>query len=189
MTGTLVVIDMQKVFGEPGSDWKTPRFEEITAPIKRLIDAYGDAVVFTRFVGPAKPTGAWVPYYQDWPFALQPRDAELWDITPELAGAAAAQQAKGIGPVTATTFSKWGPELAELAGERMVLVGVSTDCCVISTALAAADAGVEVLVVSDATAGVDDTTQEQALAVMALYGPLIRVVTADEAIAARGSVS
>lgn len=184
--GTLVVIDMQKVFGTPGGEWKTPRFEEILAPIGRLIEAYGSDVVFTRFVSPAQPQGAWVPYYEDWPFALQPPDADLWDITPELAPAAAAQQALGKGPVTATTFSKWGPELAALAGERMVLVGVSTDCCVISTALAAADAGVEVLVVSDATAGVDDTTQAQALAVMALYGPLIRVVTADEAIAARG---
>ena len=186
MTGVLVVIDMQKVFGTPGGEWKTPRFEQIVAPIARLIAAYGEDVVFTRFVAPDEPSGAWVPYYRDWPFALQPPDAELWDITPELADAADAQQAMGVGPVTATTFSKWGPQLAGLVGERMVLVGVSTDCCVISTALAAADAGVEVLVVSDATTGVDDDTHAQALAVMGLYGPLIRVVTTDEAIAERG---
>ena len=44
------------------------------------------------------------------------------------------------------------------AGERLVLVGVSTDCCVLSTALAAADEGVSVRVVADACAGVDDDT-------------------------------
>ena len=40
--------------------------------------------------------------------------------------------------VTTTTFSKWTPELAALvpAGARLVLCGVSTDCCVLTTALA-----------------------------------------------------
>ncbi len=65
----------------------------------------------------------------------------------------------------------------------MVLAGVSTDCCVLSTALAAADAGVRVRVVADACAGVSDADHERALAVMALYGPLIEIVTSDEILA------
>lgn len=84
----------------------------------------------------------------------------------------------------APTFGKWTPELATRVGPegRLVLAGVSTDCCVLSTALAAADAGVETLVVSDACAGVDDDSHARALDVMALYGSLIRVVTVDQLI-------
>jgi nicotinamidase-related amidase len=61
----------------------------------------------------------------------------------------------------------------------MILVGVSTDCCVISTALAAADAGVRVRVVEDACAGVSDADHDRALAAMALYAPLIEITTAE----------
>ena len=52
--GTLAVIDMQRVFGEPGSPWLAPRFAEIVEPVRRLVVAFGPNVVFTRFVAPAR---------------------------------------------------------------------------------------------------------------------------------------
>ena len=167
----LSVIDMQRVFGEPRSPWLAPRFAEIVDPVRRLAEALAPRVVFTRFVAPAVPHGAWRQYYEQWPFALQPPDAPIY----ELAGPFAAM----AGPtLDATTFSKWGPELAARAGGGpLVLAGVSTDCCVLSTALAAADAGARVRVVSDACAGVDDESHAAALHVMSLYGPLVEVVT------------
>jgi nicotinamidase-related amidase len=167
----LVVIDMQRVFGEPGSPWLAPRFAEIVDPVRRLADAFGPRVVFTRFVAPAVPRGAWRQYYEQWPFALQPPDAPLYELAEPFAAMA--------GPtVDATTFGKWGPELAARAGGGpLVLAGVSTDCCVLSTALAAADAGATVRVVADACAGVDDESHANALHIMSLYGPLVEVVT------------
>ena len=60
----------------------------------------------------------------------------------------------------------------------MVLAGVSTDCCVLSTAAAAADAGVAVQVVADACAGVDEASHRKTLDVLALYAPLIEIVRA-----------
>jgi nicotinamidase-related amidase len=167
----LVVIDMQRVFGEPGSPWLAPRFAEIVDPVRRLADAFSPRVVFTRFVAPAAPHGAWRQYYEQWPFALQPPDAAIYELAEPFAAMA--------GPtVDATTFGKWGPELAARAGGGpLVLAGVSTDCCVLSTALAAADAGVTVRVVADACAGVDDESHAQALHIMSLYGPLVEVVT------------
>ena len=172
----LAVIDMQNVFGEPGSPWLTPRFAEVVEPVRRLAQAYGDATVFTRFVAPATPEGSWVPYYAEWPFALQPSDAPLWDVVAPLADAAARAEHAGQ-VVSATTFSKWD-RLRPIVGPagRLVLCGVSTDCCVISTALAAADDGIEVVVVADACAGVDDDSHAKALHVMGLYAPLVRVV-------------
>ena len=62
----------------------------------------------------------------------------------------------------------------------IVLTGVSTDCCVLSTALAAADAGVAVRVVADACAGASEADHQRALDAMALYAPLITLTTVAE---------
>jgi nicotinamidase-related amidase len=166
----LAVIDMQRVFGEAGSPWLAPRFAATIEPIQALVAAFGVRVTFTRFIAPAVPDGAWRSYYEQWPFALQPPDARIYELVDDFAPART---------LDATTFGKWGPELAgQIGARRLVLAGVSTDCCVLSTALAAADAGVRVQVVADACAGVTDESHEQALAVMALYGPLIEIIHA-----------
>ncbi|MGD1221660.1 cysteine hydrolase family protein [Streptomyces krungchingensis] len=177
--GLLAVIDMQRVFAEPGSPWATPRFDEAADGVRRLLPAFGDRVVLTRFVAPEEPAGAWRAYYEQWPFALQPPGSPLWDLVDGLTAGAGRR-------MDATTFGKWTPELAGHLGTGgpLVLAGVSTDCCVLSTALTAADAGVEVLVVADACAGADDTAHARALQVMDLYRPLIRVVTVAEVLAA-----
>ncbi|MER6155420.1 isochorismatase family protein [Streptomyces sp. NPDC001868] len=175
--GLLAVIDMQRVFAEPDSPWAAPRFDEAAAGVRRLLPAFAGRTVFTRFVAPEHPQGAWRAYYDRWPFALRPPDAALWRLVDEL-----ADEAGTVGLVDAPTFGKWGPELAARLGPdgRLVLAGVSTDCCVLSTALAAADAGVEVLVAADACAGADDESHAKALHVLDLYRPLVRVVTVDE---------
>ena len=175
MTGHLVVIDLQRVFADPASDWFTPRFAEILEPVDRLVAAYPSEVTFTRFVAPAKPAGAWREYYRQWPFALQPADAPLYALVDRFAGQPT---------LDAPTFGKWGPGLAARAGTELVVVGVTTDCCVISTVLAAADAGVLVRVVTDACAGSTDENHQQALAIMGLYAPLVELTTVEELMAA-----
>jgi nicotinamidase-related amidase len=165
----LAVIDMQRVFAEPDSPWLAARFGEVVEPVKRLVAAFGDQVTFTRFVAPKAPAGAWRDYYEQWPFALQPPDARIYELVDDFAPART---------LDATTFGKWGPELAGDVGDGgLVVAGVSTDCCVLSTVLAAADAGVPVQVVADACAGVNDDTHRQALDIMRLYAPLVEVVT------------
>jgi nicotinamidase-related amidase len=178
MTGQwLAVIDMQRVFADPSSAWFTPRFGEIVTPIGRLVDALRPRVTFTRFVAPEVPTRAWRDYYRDWPFALVPSDNEIYQLVDEL-------RHEGGSTVDSTTFGKWTPELAErAAGHTLVLAGVATDCCVLSTALAAADTGVRVRVVADACAGVDDAAHDRALEVIRGYRPLIEVVTMDAVLA------
>jgi nicotinamidase-related amidase len=165
------------VFGDPGSPWLAPRFAEIVDPVRRLAGAFGSRTVFTRFVAPREPHGAWRRYYDQWPFALQPPDALIYQLAEPFAAMAA-------GTLDATTFSKWGPELAARSGGGLVLAGVSTDCCVLSTALAAADDGIAVRVVADACAGVDDESHAKALHVMGLYSPLVEVVTLADVLAA-----
>ena len=168
---------MQRVFGDPGSPWAAPRFGEITGPVRELAGAFAPRVSFTRFIAPARPEGAWQEYYRQWPFALQPPDAELWQLAVGLADGLPGGQDGDT--VDAPTFSKWGDELAARTGPggHLVLCGVSTDCCVLSTALAAADAGVEVQVVAEACAGLTDDSHREALDIMQLYAPLIEVVS------------
>lgn len=175
----LVAIDMQAIF-EPPSPWGSPGYAEASAGIQRLLPAFGDDVIFTRFVAPETPTGAWVPYYREWPFALVPDDDPLYALTPPFDAAARRIE-------TRPTFGKWDAAFADAmdGSTEMVLTGVSTDCCVISTALAAADAGVHVRVVADACAGLSPADHRRALDAMALYTPLIEITTVDEVLASR----
>ena len=174
--GLLAVIDMQRVFAEPASPWAAPRFAEAAAGVRRLLPAFAGRAVFTRFVAPERPEGAWRAYYDQWPFALQPPDAPLWQLVGRTRstrhGTGRRPDLRQMGPGAGRP--SWDPD------GRLVLAGVSTDCCVLSTALAAADAGVEVLVVADACAGADDESHAKALHVLDLYRPLVRVVTVDE---------
>ncbi|MBW4040921.1 MAG: cysteine hydrolase [Acidobacteria bacterium] len=183
MTGThLVVVDMQRVFADADSAWATPGYAAASAGVRRLLPAFAERTVFTRFVAPAEPVGAWIPYYREWPGQLRPEGDPLWDLTAELA--------VGDAPVvSAPTFGKWGPELAAATAgsERLVLTGVSTDCCVLSTALAAADAGRFVVVPEDACAGLTDADHRRALDAMALYGPLITISSVDAVLAMMGA--
>jgi nicotinamidase-related amidase len=180
-TGHLAVIDMQRVFADPASPWAAPRYADAAAGVRSLLPAFADRATFTRFVAPAKPAGAWRDYYAQWPFALQPPDAALWRLTDEFTDLADTV-------VDAPAFGKWTPQLAARLGpaDRLVLAGVSTECCVLSTALAAADAGREVLVVADACAGADDDSHVKALQIMEMYRPLIQVTGVDAVLAETG---
>lgn len=177
----LVLVDLQRIFGDPASEWFTPRFDEAAAGAVRLREIFPGRTALTRFVPPAEPEGAWQEYYRQWPFALDPRNAALYDLVPELPPADAVL-------IERPTFGKWDAASRAALGDTrdIVLAGVSTDCCVLSTALAAADDGVRVRVVADACAGLTDVDHRRALAVMSLYAPLIEITTLDAVLAERG---
>jgi nicotinamidase-related amidase len=182
MTPWLTVIDMQRVFAERDSDWFAPRFDELIAPIRKLLPSFGDHVVYTRFVAPAEPVGSWRAYYDQWPAELVEPSDHRYDIVDEL------MPGPGATVLTATTFGKWNPDLAATIGSpgspgEMVLVGVATDCCVLSTAVAAADAGVHVRVVAQACAGLTDESHHKALDILSGYAPMIEVVEVADILA------
>ncbi|MFC7876363.1 cysteine hydrolase family protein [Isoptericola sp. NPDC057391] len=175
MSSALVVVDMQVVFARPGSPWAAPGFASAAAGLRRLLPAFAGRTVWTRYVAPHEPEGAWREYFDLWPFALVPPDDPLYDVADGLDPA-------GAPVVTATTFGKWGPELDAATGhaDELVVAGVSTDCCVLSTVLPAADAGRRVRVAADACAGASDADHARALDAMRLYAPLVDVTTVDE---------
>ena len=174
----LVVIDPQRIFADPTSEWGSPMFPAIVGPVRRLADAAGERTVVTRWVPSRDPQGSWAAYLKAWPFADVPEDDPLLGLVPDMAGL-------GSTTVSVPTFGKWGPDLEAVTGPtpHLVLAGVSTDCCVVSTALAAADAGATITVVTDACAGSTPENHRAALDVMALYPPQITLATTAEVLA------
>jgi nicotinamidase-related amidase len=175
----LVVIDMQRLFREPESPWHVPGFEELAEPISRLSEAAGDRVIYTRFLIPETIAGSWRPYYATFSAVADPKNAEWLELAVPYDGRAKDTLDRPI-------FNAWGERLRESAGEpaTLVLCGVATDCCVISTALPAADDGAFVRVVEDACRGSSERSHEAALTVLRGYAPQVEVTTVERELAA-----
>lgn len=177
----LVVIDPQVIFASPDSAWGSPFFAEAMPRIRALAESFGERVLVTRWMPTADRTTAWGAYFAAWPFADRSPEHPLYALVPE---------AEGLSPhptIDLPTFGKWGPELEAVVGRgaHVVLTGVATDCCVISTALAAADAGAHVTIAADACAGSTAENQAAALQVMSLYPPQITMSDTAAVLAAR----
>lgn len=178
----LVVIDPQRIFADSDSDWGSPMFGDALGQIKSLRSAFGaDRTIVTRWLPGTERSGSWGPYFERWSFADRPDTDPVFDLVSPANGWSSR------GTVDVSTFGKWGEGLTRITGETptLVLAGVSTDCCVISTALPAADAGATVVVASDACAGSSEDNHAAALQVMGLYAPQIEVVTSAEVIGSR----
>jgi nicotinamidase-related amidase len=167
----LVVIDMQRAFRQEG-EWHIPRYDEAARTIARLA-ASGLEPILTRFVPDTAEKGSWSSYYDRWQSMRLESADPIWHIElPDVE----ARSSIGL-----PTFSKWGEALADRipVGDEVILTGVATDCCVLATALGAADAGRYVTVVEDACAGQSDPAHEQALSLLELLSPMINVVKSD----------
>lgn len=170
----LVVIDMQVAFAEPTSVWGVPGYDEVEQVIEALRERFDDRVVYTRFVPDPDEPGHWSDYYDRWSTMRQPPSSSLWDLTIEVPSDAWV--------VSLPTFSKWGPRLAEIVGSDspLVMCGVASDCCVLATALAAADHGRSVTIVEDACRGVSPRHHDETMSLLALLAPLVTVASAAE---------
>lgn len=178
MSSALVLIDLQRIFAEPQSPWAAPDFDVAMAGCTRLAAGWSGARVVTRFVLPEQIDGAWRTYYQDWPFAVDPANSALYDLVDGV-------QVQGAIRVDRPRFGKWDAGTAAALPDvtELVLGGVSSDCCVLATALAAADDGVQVTIATDACAGATAQDHQRALDAMALFSPMIRQATVAEILA------
>ena len=166
----LVAVDLQRAFADPGSPWFTPGVGPIASVVADLVPLFGARAVFTRFVPPREVEGSWHSYYEKWPFAAGSHDSDLWSVI---------EPWDRFISISSHTFSKWVPELRALVGPHptIVLCGVSTDCCVLATALAAVDGGAHVRVVADACVAKTPELHEAALQLMRGRAPQLTVVT------------
>jgi nicotinamidase-related amidase len=173
----LVVVDPQRIFADPASKWSSPFFDQAMERIALLAAHVGpERTVVTRWLPTADRAGSWGAYFRAWPFADVSAEDPLYDLV------GAAQGLSSHLSVDVPSFGKWGDALEEVVGSQpeLLLTGVSTDCCVLSTALAAADAGAHVRVVTDACAASSGENATAALHVMGLYAPQIELTTSAE---------
>lgn len=173
----LVIVDPQNIFTRPDSQWYANFFPHSIPAIQRLADHFGDQTIITRWIPAEEHIGSWKGYFEKWTFADQPADSPIFDLVPEAAN-------WGNLVLDLPTFGKWGPELEAITGPTptLILAGVATDCCVISTALAAADAGARIWVAPDACSGSNGINHEAALHLMRLYSPQIDLANSEELI-------
>src|ERR1700761_489440 len=79
--------DMQRMFAED-TEWHMPWMRRVVPVVRRLVEAYPQRTIFTRFIpaaGPGEGQGTWKRYYQRWPsMTLEHLGDEMIDLVPEL---------------------------------------------------------------------------------------------------------
>lgn len=167
----LLVIDMQPAFGRPDSPWYVPGYEACARNVARLVDAFTDRVLFTRFVPQIDPKGSWRSYYDEHPFALEPQHHGLWALD---------RRWDDYPSVASHRFAKWREASPKLPKDAdLVLCGVATDCCVLGTAMEANDAGRCVRLVADACAAATSALHDAALTILADRSGLLQLSNTD----------
>lgn len=173
-----LIIDAQRIFADPSSPWASPSWDGAWERIRELARAVGpERTLLTRWLPTAprqtadgRPT-AWAEYFAAWSFADVPAEDPLYDLVDGAAELSAHPS------IDLPTFGKWGPQLRDVVGEAPALLvgGVATDCCVISTVLSAADAGARITVDAAACAASDEPSGRAALHTMGLFAPHVQV--------------
>lgn len=180
----LLIIDPQRIFADPASEWCSPFFPAAMENITRLAESVGpERTLVTRWLPTADRATAWGDYFRAWPFADVPATDRLYELVDAARGLSAHPT------VDEPTFGKWGAQLAGIVGPapQLLVTGVSTDCCVLTTVLGAADAGAHVTVVTDACAASTEQNGTAALHAMSLFPPQVRLRTAAAVLEAERS--
>lgn len=178
----LLVVDMQHGFLDPGASLEVPKGRAIIPRLRRLIDAcraVGAPVIYTQFVYataipclrgdpfgiehlpavPGQPTGLGRPS-SNCLIGPQPGTGpESAEIIPELA----PQPDELV--VAGHTYDKFYGTALDLALRsrgltHLLITGVTTDICVNSTLMAAANRNYSVTAVTDAMATLEDDIQQ-----------------------------
>jgi nicotinamidase-related amidase len=181
-----LVVDMQELF-RSHPQWGTEALTRIAPAIQRLLTARPENAYFSRFIPTQHAdhaSGAWQRYYRRWSsVTLDQLDPAQIEVIHEL-----RPWAKRVADKPG--YSALGnPELRRAAvsssGHCVILTGVETDVCVLATALDAMDAGLRVVLVTDALASSSDTCHAKALDILHdRFDEQVELGTVDEILTA-----
>lgn len=176
-------VDMQRMFAEETS-WHAPWTARALPRIERLIAAFPERTIFTRFIPAATAehaTGAWRRYYERWPeMTLDRIEPGLVDLVPVLARYAPPAAVVDKGEYSSFHAPALEPLLRARGIETLIVTGVETDVCVLATILAAVDLGYHVIVPTDAICSSSDEAHHALLALFReRYGEQIEPTTVD----------
>ena len=180
-------VDMQRMFAEETA-WHAPWTARVLPRIERLVAAFPERTIFTRFVPPRSPaaaTGAWRRYYEHWSeMTLDRIDPGLVELVPALARFVPPATVVDKGEYSSFRAPALEPLLRARGIESLIVTGVETDVCVLATILAAVDAGYHVIVPTDAICSSSDETHDALLKLYrARYGEQVEPTTVESVLA------
>ena len=174
----LLVIDMQNVYAGGGA-WCCPKAEEAAGKIKKLINekASGIDVIFTRFIAGDEPEGTWKDYNREnAEINNDPYANGMMDVFSE--------ELKKYPLYTKSVYSSLAiPEVKEAAKNagKVLVAGVVTECCVLSTVMSLIDEGAYVLYLKDCAAGLDKDMEQAVEKVLKGLEPLqVKVIGSED---------
>jgi nicotinamidase-related amidase len=171
MENTLVLlIDFQEIF-KPHGLWPVPKFNAALENALKICEKFKN-VITTRYIPPKHIFGEWKQYFKQFPKIPLNDNDPCYDL---------AENVPDDFVISVPKFGKWqsiSKSLRKLP-EKVIVCGVSTDCCVLSTVLPAVDSGVKVYVVSDACAAGNNHDNKRGLDAMKGYYPNIEIVSTE----------
>lgn len=144
MKDLLLIIDMQNVFLK--GEWGVPSMTRAEENILKLAERY-PILAKTRHLSARDPIGTWARYNAQWGYL----DEDPWNF--ELTERIGGLEGPVFEKYTYSAFSN--PKLLDLSAQfdRVILTGVQTEFCVLSTMLDGVDRGIDLIFVPDACAG------------------------------------
>lgn len=178
-----LVVDMQELF-RSHPEWGTEALTQIIPAIQRLLTARPERAYFSRFMparDPGQASGAWQRYYRRWASVtldrLQPAQLEVvHELRP---------WAKRVGNKSGySALANVELRDAAIAAREVILTGVETDVCVLATAIDAMEAGLRVILATDALTSSSPACHAKALDILHdRFDEQIEVATVDQILA------
>ena len=178
----VLVIDMQNVYSK-GQVWECENFNKACQNIQKLLNnSIDEQIIFTRYIASENPKGIWENYNRE--NARVNNNAWLNEITDEFKESVKEHECYDKSVYSSLSIS----EIRNAIQTKIcvVVTGVVAECCVLSTVMDLIDAGVYVIYLKDAVAGIDLETEKAVIKVLEGLAPLhLQFMTTDEYISKR----
>jgi nicotinamidase-related amidase len=165
-----LAVDMQRLFGEPGSPWCVPWFTRVLPQVAALAGRHPERTVFSRFIPPGQPEempGAWQDYFKRWRAMTQQNlDERLLELAPPLQAFVPPAHLCDKAVYSAFGNARLAAWLESQGVDTLVVSGGETDVCVLATVMSAIDLGYRIVLAADALCSASDNTHD---ALMRLY--------------------
>ena len=165
-----LAVDMQRLFGEPGSPWFVPWFAHVLPQVTALAHRHPERTVFSRFIPPRQPEempGAWQEYFRRWQAMTQQNlDEQLLELATPLQALVPPGHLCDKAVYSAFGNARLAPWLKSQGIDTLIVSGGETDVCVLASVMSALDLGYRIVLATDALCSVSDRTHD---ALMTLY--------------------
>lgn len=182
----LLLIDFQNAYLS-GQEWECPNIDSAVNNATRLINSdLFNTIISTRYIATESPTGVWKEYNQKYDRINNDiyLNEEITEISKALHNASSNHQVAKYDKSTYSALSNNAIKEAVLSASYVVIAGVTTGCCVLSTVMELIDLGVYATIIKDATAGTSIACEEAVWTVLEGLSPLhINMVYTDDFLA------